>query len=173
MNRLSVAVVLVWLSVAAGVHGQEVTKVINGETIEVQGVGRVRLVGIDADMKAVRFGPAGPPAPPRSDPSDGPPPPLVTGRIGVRGGGAASDALQRLVLGKRVRLEYDGAANKGRGGPRAYVYLEDGSLVNEEMLRDGYARVDSSRPFGRMKQFQALEAEAREASRGIWAERVR
>jgi endonuclease YncB( thermonuclease family) len=139
----------------------------------VDGVGRVRLVGIDADVRAVRFGPAGPPAPPRSDPSDGPPPPLVTGRAGVRSGSAAGDYLQRLVLGKRVRLEYDAAASKGRGGPRAYVYLEDGSLVNEEMLEAGYARVDSSRPFGRLKQFQALEAEAREASRGIWAEPVR
>jgi endonuclease YncB( thermonuclease family) len=45
--------------------------------------------------------------------------------------------------------------------------------VNEDMLEAGYARVDTSRAFGRLKQFQALEAEAREASRGIWAEPVR
>ena len=164
---------LAWLTVAAAAGAQEVTKVVNGETIEVDGIGRIRLVGIDADEQALRLGPTGPPAPPRTDPPNRPPPPLITGSVGVKPDSAAREFLQLLVLGKRIRLEYDEAASRGRGPKRAYVYLEDDTLVNEEMLESGHARVDTSRPFSRLTQFQEIEAAAREARRGIWAEPLR
>ena len=170
MIRIFAAATALWLASASSAIGQEVTKVVNGETIEVEGIGRIRLVGIDADEQALRLGPTGPPAPPRSDPPNRPPPPLITGSVGVKPDSAAREFLQLLVLGKRVRLEYDDAANRGRGTRRAYVYLEDDTLVNEEMLEAGHARVDTSRPFGRLEEFRAIEATAREAHRGIWAE---
>jgi micrococcal nuclease len=170
MTRIFTAAALLWFVSTTAVLGQEVTKVVNGETIELEGIGRIRLVGIDADEQALRLGPTGPPAPPRTDPPNRPPPPLITGSVGVKPDSAARDFLQLLVLGKRVRLEYDEAASKGRGPRRAYVYLDDDTLVNEEMLESGHARVDTSRPFGRLKQFQEIEATARDAHRGIWAE---
>jgi micrococcal nuclease len=161
--------ILVWLTLSVAAGAQEVTKVINGETIEVDGVGKVRLLGIDAAEPAVRFGPSGPARPPRSGP-DRPPPPLITGSIGVKAESASGDALKQLVLGKRVRLEYDEAADKDRGTRRAYVFLEDDTLVNAEMLRAGHARVDTSRPFSSLNQFKELEAEARADLRGLWAD---
>ena len=167
--RAVVFPILVWLALSVAAGAQEVTKVINGETIEVDGVGKVRLLGIDAGDPAVRFGPSGPARPPRSGP-DRPPPPLVTGSIGVKPESASGDALKRLVLGKRVRLEYDEAADKDRGTRRAYVFLEDDTLVNAEMLRAGHARVDTSRPFSSLDQFKELEAEARADFRGLWAD---
>src|SRR5918993_5502934 len=146
MTRAFVLTMVLLLAASVGASAQEVTKVINGETIEVEGVGKVRLVGIEAGDPAVRFGPSGPARPPRSGP-DRPPPPLITGSIAVKPESASGDALKRLVLGKRVRLEYDEAADKDGGTRRAYVFLEDDTLVNAEMLRAGHARVDTSRPF--------------------------
>src|SRR5919107_150588 len=109
--RAVVFPILVWLALSVAAGAQEGTKGINGETIEVDGVGKVRLLGIDTGDPAVRFGPAGPARPPRSGP-DRPPPPLITGSIAVKSDSASGDALTRLVLGKRVRLEYDDGANK-------------------------------------------------------------
>jgi micrococcal nuclease len=169
MGRVFALPIVLLLAASMAASAQEVTKVINGETIEVEGVGKVRLVGIEAGDPAMRFGPSGPARPPRSGP-DSPPPALITGSIGVKPDSTAGDALKRLVLGKRVRLEYDGSANKDRGTPRAYVFLEDDTLVNEEMLRAGHARVDTSRPFSSLDRFQELEAEARADLRGVWAE---
>ena len=169
MARAVVLPIVVWLALSAAAGAQEVTKVINGETIEVDGLGKVRLLGIDAGDPAVRFGPSGPARPPRSGP-DRPPPPLITGSIAVKPESASGDALKRLVLGKRVRLEYDEAADKDGGTRRAYVFLEDDTLVNAEMLRAGHARVDASRPFSSLDQFKELEAEARADFRGLWAD---
>ena len=169
MARGLVLPIVIWLAVCVAASAQEVTKVVSGETIEVEGVGKVRLVGIDAGDPAVRFGPTGPARPPRSGP-ERPPPPLITGSIPVDPDSASEDALKRLVLGKRVRLEYDEAANKGRGTRRAYVFLEDDTMVNAEMLRAGHARVDTSRPFSSLDEFKELEQEARAEFRGVWAD---
>jgi hypothetical protein len=49
--------------------------------------------------------------------------------------------LQQLVLGKIVRLQYDTLA-RAQAFPRPYVSLQNGTLVNAEMLRIGKARVD-------------------------------
>ena len=169
MTRGFVLPIVLWLAVSGAASAQEVSKVVNGETIEVEGVGKVRLVGIEASDPAMRFGPSGPARPPRSGPEQ-PPPPLITGSIGVKPDSASGDALKRLVLGKRVRLEYDEAANKEGGTPRAYVFLDDDTLVNAEMLRAGHARVDASRPFSSLDRFKELEAEARADLRGLWSD---
>jgi micrococcal nuclease len=169
MTRAFMLATVLWLAVVNAAGAQEVTKVVNGDTIEVAGVGKVRLVGIDAHDTLVRLGSSGPTAPPRSGP-DTPPPPLMTGSVSMKSDGASEDGLRSLVLGKRVRLEFDDGAKTGRGAPRAYVFLEDDTLVNAEMLRRGLVRVDASRPFSTLNEFKKLEQEAREGSRGIWAE---
>jgi micrococcal nuclease len=165
----TIAIALAALAASSTFAGaQDVTRVVSADTIEVAGVGRIRLVGIESRESTVRLGPSGPVSPSRSDPST-PPPPLIGGSIGVKQDPAAREFLMDLVLGKRVRLEYDDAANKKKGTPRAYVYLSDDTLVNAEMLRSGNARVDTSRPFAQIEKFKDIEQEAREAEVGIWA----
>jgi micrococcal nuclease len=81
-----------------------------------------------------------------------------------------------MVEGKRARLEYD-QANAPRGHkdntPQrrtlAYVYLEDGRLLNAEIIRQGYGFALTKFPFSRMEEFRKLEREARELGRGLWA----
>jgi len=107
----------------------------------------------------------GPPPGPPSNPAM--PPPLISGRVSLEPDRAGQRALRELVLGKKVRLEFDREADeKDR---RVYVFLEDGTLVNAEMLRMGRARVDTSQAFERLAEFKAIEERAKEERRGIWA----
>jgi micrococcal nuclease len=49
-----------------------------------------------------------------------------------------------------------------------YIYLEDGTFVNAEIIRQRYGYAYSRFPFRCLEQFQQLEREAREAKRGLW-----
>ena len=155
-------------SAATAAGAQEVTKVVNGNTIEVEGVGKIRLARDRVGRIGRASRPVGTWRPPRSGPTSRRRP-LIGGSVGIKPEGPSQDALRNLVLGKRVRLEYDEAA-KGHGTPRAYVFVDDDTLVNEQLLREGLARVDTSRPFASMARFKALEQEAREGSLGVWAD---
>jgi micrococcal nuclease len=79
-----------------------------------------------------------------------------------------------LVEGKRVRLEYD-PSNAARdhkdqfGRTLAFIFLEDGTLLNAEIIRQGYGHAFTRYPFSRMEEFRRLESEARDARRGLWA----
>jgi micrococcal nuclease len=91
-------------------------------------------------------------------------------------GDEASAFTRSMVEGKRVRLEFD-QANAARGHkdstPQkrtlAYVFLEDGTLLNAEIIKQGYGFALSRYPFARMEEFRRLEREAREQRRGLWA----
>jgi micrococcal nuclease len=85
-------------------------------------------------------------------------------------GKEAAAFTQRMVDGKRVRLEFDGAQRKDRyGRTLTYVFLEDGTLLNAEIINQGYGFAYSRFPFARMEDFRRLEREAREQKRGLWA----
>lgn len=49
-----------------------------------------------------------------------------------------------------------------------YVYLEDGTFVNEWMVEKGYAFAYTSFPFKFMKHFVDLERQARSLELGLW-----
>lgn len=143
---------------------QRVTKVSSGDAVEIDGVGKVQLLGVrTADAPAVRLGNRT--APP--SPADGrpPSPPAIAGTVSLKPDRPSRTFLQKLVLGKTVRLQYDSLAG---GKERAYLFLEDGTLINAELLRTGHARVDLSRPFAHEAEFTRLEDEARRAELGIW-----
>jgi micrococcal nuclease len=82
---------------------------------------------------------------------------------------------RRMVEGKCVRLEFDQANaatghkdNTAQKRTLAYVYLEDGTLLNAEIIRQGYGFALTRYPFARLEQFRQLEREARENRRGLW-----
>ena len=144
---------------------QRVTSVPDGDTLVINGVGKVHLLGIkSADQSPVELGPTGSTAEPRREP---PTTPAISGTIHLTHGRPSRDLLRKLALGKTVRVEYDSLA--GTNSERAaYVFLDDGALVNAEMLKAGQARVDSTRQFVRETEFKRLEAEAQSAAIGIW-----
>jgi len=53
---------------------------------------------------------------------------------------------KELVLGKPVRLEFDKERFDRYGRTLAYVYLEDGTFVNKELVKRGYARTMAIKP---------------------------
>lgn len=152
--------------VPAAAWAQRVTSVSDGDTLVVDGVGKVHLLGIKgADQPALHVGPMGAPPEPRRDPST-PPPAAVSGHINLSRDRPSRDLLRTLALGRTVRIEYDPLA--GSKGRAAYLFLDDGTLLNAEMLKAGRARVDLTRAFVREKEFSQLEAQAQSAAVGIW-----
>ena len=125
-----------------------VTRVIDGDTVVVENVGTVRLIGVDTPEVVDPRGPV-----------------EYFGR-------EASDFTRQLATGKRVRLEFDQDRIDRYGRTLAYVYLQpEDLLLNAEIIRQGYGFAYTQFPFRMMAQFRALEREAREAGRGLWAAR--
>jgi micrococcal nuclease len=136
----------------------------DGDTITVRHQGRkelVRLLGVDAPETVHS------PKLERAAAQAGRPP-----REEARLGEVARDfVLKLLPRGHRVRLEGDpraGARDK-YGRLLAYVYLEDGRLLNELLLSAGQARVYRRCQCARLGRFQVWEAQARRERRGLWA----
>ncbi len=124
----------------------KVKRVIDGDTIELENGDRVRLIGIDTPetvhpSKAVEYY-----------------------------GKEASDFTKRMVEGKRVKIEFDLQKRDKYGRLLAYVFLEDGTFLNAELLKQGYANISTYPPNVKyVEEFSRLEREARENVRGLWA----
>lgn len=85
-------------------------------------------------------------------------------------GKEASDYLAKMIGGKKVRLEYDVEHTDRYGRTLAYVYLEDGTFVNAELLKNGYATVMTVPPNVRYAgEFVSLSRKARNRERGLWS----
>ncbi len=121
-----------------------VRSVIDGDTIDVTTIGRVRLLGIDAPEIGRVYDSSAPFA------------------------REARDRLTSLVLHRWVRLEQEGAALDVYHRHLAYVMTEDGQCVNVILVRDGLARVSARVPLTRLQELQRAEAEAQAFRRGMW-----
>ena len=129
-----------------------VTRVVDGDTFWIddgspKGL-KIRLIGVDA------------------------PEPRNTGKK-LKGyfGTESSDYLTRLIGGKKVRLEYDAGRFDQYGRTLAYVYLEDGTFVNADLVKNGYATVMTTPPNVRYADtFVELAARARKHKKGLWKE---
>jgi micrococcal nuclease len=123
-----------------------VVRVVDGDTLQLDGDERVRLIGVDT-------------------------PESVDPRRPVEYyGKEASAFLRRMAEGKRVRLSFDQERKDRYGRTLAYVHLADGSLLNAEIIRQGYGHAYTRFPFRYSDEFRAYEREAREQRRGLWAE---
>lgn len=123
---------------------QVVERVVDGDTIIVAGVGRVRLIGVDT-------------------------PETVDPRRPVQFFGREASAFaRRLLEGKQVRLEYDQERTDRYGRTLAYVWLPDGPMANAEIIRRGFGHAYTRFPFRYLDEFRKLEREARFEGHGLW-----
>lgn len=84
-------------------------------------------------------------------------------------GKAASELNRRLVGGKRVGLVLGRERRDRYGRLLAYVRVEGGPLVEDVLLRGGFARTLTIPPNDdRAAHFRALERRARAAHIGLW-----
>ena len=123
-----------------------VRAVLDGDTIDVAGFGRVRLLGIDAPEMGRGFDTAAP------------------------FGREARERLTRLVLHRWVRLEQESPMRDAYDRHLAYVMREDGVFVNAALVRDGLARVTARVPLTRLDELKRAEAEAQSFRRGMWGD---
>ena len=121
-----------------------VRAVIDGDTIDVATVGRVRLLGIDAPEIGRGFDSSAP------------------------FGREARDRLTAILLHRWVRLEQEGATLDLYNRHLAYVMTEDGQFVNAVLVREGLARISARLPLTRLQELQRAEAEAQAFRRGMW-----
>lgn len=81
----------------------------------------------------------------------------------------AAEFNRQLVGDKKILLEYDVQHRDRFNRLLAYVYLEDGTFVNAELMRHGYAQLLTIPPnVKHVELFTRLQKEAREAGRGLW-----
>jgi micrococcal nuclease len=93
----------------------DVKRVVDGDTVELSGGRLVRYIGVNAPEINHEHNTAEP------------------------FGFEARRRNAELVDGRRLRLEFDVEQQDSYGRTLAYVFLPDGSMVNEEMLRSGLA----------------------------------
>jgi micrococcal nuclease len=140
---------LVAFLVCVPAYGEKVRYVIDGDTVVLEDNERVRLIGINAPEVDHR----------------------KYGKTGQKFGNASKAYLEKLIGGKDVSLESGTEAYDRFGRRLAYLYLHDGTFVNREMVRLGYAETFRKFPFEFREEFFALEAEARNNRLGMWDDR--
>ena len=123
-----------------------VSRVVDGDTIEVSpaidGIEDVRLIGVDT--------------------------PETYGGVEPYGR-QASAFTESALAGQRVALEFDVETVDQYGRLLAYVYLPDGSMFNETLVRQGYAQVATFPPNVRYTdRFLAAQEQARLEGAGLW-----
>ncbi|MDA0365310.1 MAG: thermonuclease family protein [Chloroflexi bacterium] len=123
-----------------------VTRVVDGDTIEVQLDGtieRVRFILVDT--------------------------PEVYGGVECFGREASAFTAGLLPVGIAVWLERDVSERDRYRRLLRYVYLADGQMVNELILAEGFASVATYPPdLKHLDRLRAAEAVARDLQRGLW-----
>lgn len=126
---------------ASSANGEDefrVTRVIDGDTIVLEDGRHIRYIGMDTPEKGHPYY------------------------------AEAKGENERLVKGKKVRLEYDVGKTDRYGRTLAYVYADD-IFVNAELVKNGYAMIYTFPPNVKYaKTFLALQEEARKQKRGFW-----
>ncbi|MGI8983254.1 MAG: thermonuclease family protein [Acidimicrobiales bacterium] len=124
-----------------------VRRVVDGDTLEVSGGERVRLIGIDT---------------PESVAPDRP--------VGCFGREASRFTESLVPPGTPVRLVGDVEQRDRYGRLLAYVYRQaDGLFVNAELLRQGYAQLLTFPPnIAHTDEFAGIARRAREVNQGLW-----
>lgn len=121
-----------------------VSRVVDGDTIEVVGGTRIRFIGIDT--------------------------PETSGRAGCFGAEATGHTSQLLPSGTKVRLVYDVERTDRYGRTLAYLYrTSDGLFVNLTLAQEGFAQQLTVPPnVAHAEEFRQAVAQARAADRGLW-----
>lgn len=123
-----------------------VSEVIDGDTIRLSTGERVRYIGIDT--------------PETVDPS----------KDDQCYGSEASIQNEMWVLGKQVILEKDVSETDRYGRLLRYVWL-DGEMVNEKLVREGYAVEKTYKPDVKYQErFKEAQLEAQINKKGLWRE---
>ena len=129
----------------SNLQSAKVTRIIDGDTIEIEGGQRVRYIGVNT-------------------------PETVDPRTTVQCfGKEASIKNRELVEGKVIALEKDISETDKYGRLLRYVFV-DQLFVNDYLVREGYAYSSSYPPdIKYQQQFSESQMEAQQSGRGLWS----
>ncbi|PIV39256.1 MAG: hypothetical protein COS29_03610 [Candidatus Omnitrophica bacterium CG02_land_8_20_14_3_00__42_8] len=134
-----------------GLHKYTVSRVVDGDTVELSNGERVRYIGIDTPEVREKAG-SGWVYKPRPYAEE------------------ACAFNRKLVEGKSVRLEFDVQKRDKYKRLLAYVYAGE-KMVNIEMVKEGFAMIYMYPPNVRYSQrFLDAQKEARDNKRGLWVD---
>ncbi len=116
-----------------------VTKIIDGDTFQIQDGRKVRLIGIDtSELKETYYK-------------------------------EAKNQLEFLIMNKTIVLEKDVSETDRYGRILRYVYLEDGTFINYLLVEQGFAQASEYRPDIKYSSlFEEAEIKAEISGFGIW-----
>ena len=165
MRKIISLLAIILLTIPAAAREKvTVTRVVDGDTLTIIYNGKkenVRLVGIDTpesrdNSKARRDADRS-----RKDLQ------VITSQ------GKKAAAFVKSLVGKGsvLEIEFDVERRDRYGRLLAYLYFPDGRMLNEEIVRAGYASVMTIPPNGKYKdRFLKAYREARESRVGLWGE---
>lgn len=131
-------------SISRNTH-YRVERIVDGDTLVLEKIGKVRLIGVDT-------------------------PETVDRRKPVQYfGKEASLFLKNIALGKEVSIEYDQNKKDRYGRALGYLFLPDGTLINLKIIEEGYGFAYTKYPFKRIEEFRKAEVQARTIGKGLWA----
>lgn len=131
----------------------KVTRIVDGDTIEIEGGIKIRYIGINT------------------------PETVAPNKPVSCFGHEASDKNKELVLGKEVRLEKDVSETDRYGRLLRYVYVKgperpegvEWVFVNDFLVKSGYAQVSTYPPDVKYQNlFLESQADAKENNLGLW-----
>ncbi|NCN44974.1 MAG: hypothetical protein COU63_00115 [Candidatus Pacebacteria bacterium CG10_big_fil_rev_8_21_14_0_10_36_11] len=121
-----------------------VTRVVDGDTFEIESGEKVRLIGIDA--------------PETVHPQQ---PVECYGKV-------SSETLKKLIEGKQVTMEKDVSETDRYGRLLRYVYI-DGQSINEFLVQEGFAYASSYPPdVAEQTKLKDLQQQAMVSGKGLW-----
>ena len=137
-----------WSRVPRGAVPARVTRVVDGDTVELSGLGSSRLIGVDT--------------------------PEVHGGVECYGREASAFTKKTLAGSPSVRYELGVERRDRYGRPLVYVWLDDGRFLNGLLVSRGYAAPLTIAPSGARRPLRAPEpAGAIGAARAVVGASVR
>ena len=166
MKKLSFIIVIISLvltsAAAEGLRTIKITRIVDGDTVYgvYQGrVEKVRLIGIDTPESRYNYKTK------RDSKKSG-----QSIRAIIAQGKQATRFVKSLIgKGSVLKIEFDSQLRDRYGRFLAYLYLEDGRMLNEEIIRAGYASVMTIPPNVKYQgRFLKAFRKARESRVGLW-----
>ena len=138
LRQVTLGVFLLGLAVSVALAETDtVIRVVDGNTVVLERIDKARLIGVDT-------------------------PETVHPQKPVEAfGKEASSFIRNHLEGKTVRVEYDQDKQDRYSRALVYLFLEDGTFFNAELVKQGYAHAYTRFPFKYLEEFRQYEREAR------------
>lgn len=142
---------------SCAVNSATVVRVVDGDTVVLNNGRTIRLIGVDTpesftNRKLAKDANA-----------------LNQEKEVMQGLGKKAAAYTRsIALDKEVQIKTDRKARDRYGRTLGYIFLSDGTMLNEKLIKDGYACAYTRFQFKYRDEFVSADNEARSEGRGLW-----